>query len=124
MLYDFTYQNPTRIHFGKNAINKLANELKAYGENILLIYGKAAIKKIDLYDQVIQILQAEGKTVVKLPGINRLEAFIAELGIPTTLREVGATEEMLPLIAHSTIPGGGYKQLTAEDILAILKACY
>ena len=60
MLYDFTYQNPTRIHFGKNAITKLANELKAYGENILLIYGKASIKKIGLYDQVINILQAEG----------------------------------------------------------------
>ena len=66
MLYDFTYQNPTRIHFGKNAINKLANELKAYGDNILLIYGKAAIKKIGLYDQVINILQAEGKHVVEL----------------------------------------------------------
>jgi alcohol dehydrogenase class IV len=59
-----------------------------------------------------------------LEGINRLEAFIAELGIPATLREVGATEEMLPLIANSTILGGGYKQLTAEDVLAILKACY
>ena len=70
MLYDFSYQNPTRIHFGKNAINKLANELKAYGENILLIYGKAAIKKIGLYDQVINILQAEGKKVVELAGIN------------------------------------------------------
>ena len=45
MLYDFSYQNPTRIHFGKNAINKLASELKAYGQNILLVYGKAAIKK-------------------------------------------------------------------------------
>ena len=70
MLYDFSYQNPTRIHFGKNAINKLANELKAYGENILLVYGKAAIKKIGLYDQVINILQAEGKHVVELEGIN------------------------------------------------------
>ena len=70
MLYDFTYQNPTRIHFGKNAINKLANELKAYGDNILLIYGKAAIKKIGLYVQVMNILQAEGKTVVELAGIN------------------------------------------------------
>ena len=70
MLYDFTYQNPTRIHFGKNAINKLAGELKAYGQNILLVYGKAAIKKIGLYDQVINILQAEGKHVVELAGIN------------------------------------------------------
>ena len=70
MLYDFSYQNPTRIHFGKNAINKLASELKAYGQNILLVYGKASIKKIGLYDQVINILQAEGKHVVELAGIN------------------------------------------------------
>ncbi len=70
MLYDFSYQNPTRIHFGKNAINKLANELREYGKNILLVYGKASIKKIGLYDQVMNILQAEGKTVVELAGIN------------------------------------------------------
>jgi alcohol dehydrogenase YqhD (iron-dependent ADH family) len=70
MLYDFTYQNPTRIHFGKKAINKLADELKEYGKNILLVYGKASIKKIGLYDQVISILQAGGKTVVELAGIN------------------------------------------------------
>ena len=70
MLYDFTYQNPTRIHFGKKAINMLANELREYGKNILLVYGKASIKKIGLYDQVMNILQAEGKTVVELAGIN------------------------------------------------------
>ncbi|MBQ8832877.1 MAG: iron-containing alcohol dehydrogenase [Paludibacteraceae bacterium] len=70
MLYDFTYQNPTRIHFGKKAINKLAGELREYGKNILLVYGKASIKKIGLYDQVMNILQAEGKHVVELAGIN------------------------------------------------------
>ena len=70
MLYDFSYQNPTRIHFGKKAINKLANEIREYGKNILLVYGKASIKKIGLYDQVMNILQAEGKTVVELAGIN------------------------------------------------------
>ena len=70
MLYDFSYQNPTRIHFGKKAINKLAGELREYGNNILLVYGKASIKKIGLYDQVMNILQAEGKNVVELAGIN------------------------------------------------------
>ena len=70
MLYDFTYQNPTRIHFGKKAINKLAGELREYGPNILLVYGKASIKKIGLYDQVMNILRAEGKTVFELAGIN------------------------------------------------------
>lgn len=64
------------------------------------------------------------KEAAALAGIDRLAEFIGTLGIPTTLREVGATEEMLPLIAKSTIPGGGYKQLDADEILEILKQCY
>lgn len=64
------------------------------------------------------------KEAAALAGIDRLAEFIRTLGIPTTLREVGATEEMLPLIAKSTIPGGGYKQLGADEILEILKECY
>jgi alcohol dehydrogenase YqhD (iron-dependent ADH family) len=66
----------------------------------------------------------QGDDAIAQEGINRLEAFICEVGIPTTLREVGTTEEMLPQIANSTILGGGYKQLTAKDVLNILKACY
>ena len=66
----------------------------------------------------------QGDEAIALEGINRLEAFISELGIPTNLREVGATEEMLPLIANSTILGGGYKQLDQDDVLAILTNCY
>ena len=66
----------------------------------------------------------QGDEAIALEGINRLEAFIHELGIPATLREVGATEAMLPLIANSTELGGGYKQLNQDDILAILKACF
>ena len=70
MLYDFTYQNPTRIHFGKKALSKLAAEVNEYGANILLVYGKASIKKIGLYDQVMTILREAGKNVVELEGIN------------------------------------------------------
>ena len=59
-----------------------------------------------------------------LAGITKLTDFIKELGLPVILRELGATEEMLPLIANSTVLGGGYKQLSAEDILNILKEAY
>ena len=59
-----------------------------------------------------------------LEGINRLEAFIAELGIPQTLREVGATEDMLPLIAESTIKGGGYHTVTTDEVMQVLKDCF
>jgi len=42
----------------------------------------------------------------------------------TSLKELGATEEMLPLIANSTVLLGGYKVLTAEEVLEILKTAY
>ena len=57
-------------------------------------------------------------------GIEKLTAFIEELGLPLTLRELGTTEAMLPQIANSTVQGGGYQHMTAEDILNVLKACY
>lgn len=70
MNIDFTYQNPTRIHFGRTAMNHLPNELALYGPNVLLIYGKNSIKKNGLYDQVMEQLNAAGKNVCELPGIN------------------------------------------------------
>lgn len=69
MLHDFTYYNPTRIHFGKNAMNKLPDELNNYGKNVLLLYGKNAIKKTGLYDEVIKILADCDKNVVELAGV-------------------------------------------------------
>ena len=59
-----------------------------------------------------------------LAGIEKLADFIKELGLPTTLREIGATEEMLPKIANSAVLGGGYKKLDASEILEILKQAY
>lgn len=65
------------------------------------------------------------KDEIALAGIEKLSDFIKELEIPTTLREVGATEEMLPKIANSTlIFEGGYKKMTPEEILEILKEVY
>ncbi len=70
MIYDFSFYNPTRIHFGKGALAHLKDELSQYGENVLLVYGKASIKKIGLYDQVMAILQEAGKKVVELSGVS------------------------------------------------------
>lgn len=64
------------------------------------------------------------KDEAAIAGIEKLSDFIKECGIPTTLRELGATEEMLPKIAESSVKGGGYMQMDTDDILAVLKACY
>jgi alcohol dehydrogenase class IV len=62
---------------------------------------------------------------LSLEAIDCIEGFIDELGIPKTLRELGAKEEMLPKIADSICPeSGGYKTLTKDDVLEILKECY
>ena len=70
MIYDFTYCNPTKIHFGKTALTRLPSEVEQYGKNILLIYGKNSIKKYGIYDQIMSALHQTGKTVVELAGIN------------------------------------------------------
>ena len=68
--------------------------------------------------------EGKSKEEIALAGIQALGAFIQEMGIPTTLREVGVSEEMLPLIAKSTIQGGGYKVLSEAEILKILQQAF
>lgn len=69
MLFDFSYYNPTTIHFGKASLAHLKGELANFGKTVLLAYGKTAIKKNGLYDQVIDILKEAGKDVVELSGV-------------------------------------------------------
>ena len=69
MKYDFIFYNPTRIHFGKNAMEHLPEELANFGDSVLLLYGKNAIKMIGLYDEVVKILNACGKKFTELGGI-------------------------------------------------------
>ena len=69
MKLDFTYENQTKIYFGRTAMEGLKTELAKYGKTIMLAYGKGAIKKIGVYDQVIDTCKSLGKTVVELPGV-------------------------------------------------------
>ncbi|GAA0336370.1 iron-containing alcohol dehydrogenase [Morganella psychrotolerans] len=69
MQLDFTYYNPTKIHFGKNSLTKLNDELTQYGETVMLVYGRNAIKANGLYDNIMTILAAAGKKVIELSGV-------------------------------------------------------
>ena len=62
MLGTFTYHNPTKIYFGPNALEGLADELAKYGPNVVLVYGGGSIKKNGVYDQVTAVLNASDKT--------------------------------------------------------------
>ncbi len=75
MKYDFTYYNPTRIHFGRESMSKLSDELDNFGSNVLLLYGKNSIKKIGLYNSVVKILNECGKNITELSGIKPNPAY-------------------------------------------------
>lgn len=64
---NFTYENPTRIIFGEDTTDNLADELKNCGKNILLVYGGGSIKRTGLYDRVMK--QLSNKNVFELPGV-------------------------------------------------------
>ncbi|MBD5131159.1 MAG: iron-containing alcohol dehydrogenase [Clostridiales bacterium] len=69
MLGNFTYCNPTKLHFGKDALNALNEELPKYGKNVLLVYGGGSIKKNGIYDKVVKILKDNGKTIHEDGGV-------------------------------------------------------
>ena len=69
MLGNFTYCNPTKLYFGKDALEGLNQELPQYGKNVLLIYGGGSIKKNGIYDKVVTLLKANGKEIFEDAGV-------------------------------------------------------
>ena len=69
MLGNFEYCNPTKLYFGKKALNGLSGELEKYGKNVLLVYGGGSIKKNGIYNEVVKILSECGKTVREVSGV-------------------------------------------------------
>lgn len=66
-MQNFDYMTPTRIIFGKGVVEQLPDVMKQYGKKILLTYGGGSIKKIGLYDEVINLLK--DFEIFELPGI-------------------------------------------------------
>jgi len=66
-MQNFEYRTPTRLIFGKGVVEKLPGVMAQYGKKILLTYGGGSIKKIGLYQKVLELLK--GFEIVELPGI-------------------------------------------------------
>ncbi len=61
-----------------------------------------------------------------LAGIQALADFIREIGLPTTLKELGLTDKALlrPIADSCGISAGSYKTMTHEEILEIFEECF
>jgi len=72
---NFTFQNETKIIFGKETELLIGEETATYlesaklGKNILLHYGTGSIKKSGLYDKIIKSLKEANLNVIELGGV-------------------------------------------------------
>lgn len=69
MLGNFTYENPTKVFFGRGAVENLKEELTRYGKRVMLVYGGGSVKKNGIYDAVREQLAAAGKEVAEIAGV-------------------------------------------------------
>ena len=64
---NFIYDIPTKLYFGRGQIAHLPELVKAKGRRVLLVYGGGSIKKIGLYDTILELLS--DCQIVELAGV-------------------------------------------------------
>ncbi|WP_313530638.1 iron-containing alcohol dehydrogenase [Anaerotignum sp.] len=98
----------------------LAAVSMAYYKEILP-FGLAKFKRFatNVWD-----VNPEGKSdsQVALEGLEKMEQYMKEIGLVMNLKELGVTEDMIEGIAKGTfILSGGYKELTYDEVITVLK---
>ena len=91
------------------------------------IYKEGLPKFVRFAENVWGISRAD-KTdeELALAGVEALADFIREVGLPTTLRELGVDEntDLKEIAASCNLAPGSYKKMTHAEILAIFKECF
>ena len=87
----------------------------------IMPYG---LKKFARFAVEVWGLSRDGKTDEQLAneGLNAMESWMKEIGLVMNITELGATADMIEGIADATlILEGGYKVLTRDEVIQILK---
>lgn len=89
---------------------------------------KDGLSKFQKFAVNVWGISPDGKTDEELAhaGVEALADFIKEIGLPTTLRELGVNETIdLEAIANScNLAPGSFKKMTHAEILEIFRECY
>lgn len=119
-MFNFSYQNATRIVFGKDQISELAN-LVPKDKKVLLIYGGGSIKHNGVYQQVVNALASV--SFVEFAGVEPNPAFETLMRATTLVKEQGI-DYILAVGGGSVIDGAKFVAAAAVfngdpwDILA------
>lgn len=67
---NFTAYNPTRLHFGKGAVNELGDSAARLGKHALLVYGGGSVKRNGSYSDIRNQLEAQNIRITEFDGIS------------------------------------------------------
>ncbi len=143
LMWDATMAENRIIKLGKRMdfeCHQMEHQLGAYtdcnhGAGLAVLHPvyyrhiyKDGLKKFKKFALHIWDISPEGKSDEEIAreGVEALAGFIKEIGLPTTLRQLGADESLdLKAIADScAIAGGSYRKMTHKEILEIFKECF
>lgn len=119
-MFNFSYQNATRIVFGKDQISELAH-LVPKDKKVLLIYGGGSIKRNGVYQQVVNALASV--SFVEFAGVEPNPAFETLMRATALVKEQGI-DYILAVGGGSVIDGAKFVAAAAVfngdpwDILA------
>ncbi len=65
----FTYHVPTRLHFGPDALEHLAEEMAGCGSRMLLVYGSPRLKSTELYRKIQDAAKKAGVELFEAGGV-------------------------------------------------------
>ena len=93
-------------------------------------YKRDLAKAVNFAVRVMGVAPQETEEATALAGIDAFAAFLKEVGLPTTLREIGVTEDQFAEFARraSATAGqeriGGISKLSQDEVVEIYKLAY
>lgn len=143
LMWDATIAENRIIKLGKRTdfqCHQMEHQLGAYtncnhGAGLAVLHPtyyrhiyKDGLAKFKRFAAEVWNISPDGKTDEEIAraGIDALERFIREIGLPATLQELGINGDVdLKVVADScAIVPGSYRKLTREEIFEIFKECF
>ena len=138
IMWTATWALNTFTHMGKKGdwmVHMLGQAVGAYTDAthgmtlaaVTLPYYRAILEaglpKFVRYAVNVWNVNPEGKTdeEVALEGLARMEEFMKEIGVVMNLTDLGVTEDMIEGIADATFIRPGYRELTRDEVVVVLK---
>jgi alcohol dehydrogenase YqhD (iron-dependent ADH family) len=66
---NYEYSNPVKLLYGKDQLEKIADEILPFGRRVLLVYGQKHLKSSGVYDKIVKLLNEKGLDVYDLEGV-------------------------------------------------------